>query len=132
MNIKNCGRRNVQKHIEIKGSNKYVNLYISLKFGSLDKMRITSSEPKYNLVRSGKGYITSLGFKSKARPKRYKKERHAIENFSKKDLSNIIREFEKLSYKIYEKKRPKHEPTKSYFYLARRLVNFMMRAYALN
>ena len=45
----------------------------------------------------------------------YKKSRFAIINVSKKDLSKIIREFEKLPYEIYEKKRPKHEPTDRYF-----------------
>ena len=28
VNMKNCGRRNAKKHREIKGSNKYVTLYI--------------------------------------------------------------------------------------------------------
>ena len=44
VNMKNCGRRNVIKHREIKGSDKYVTLDISLKFDSSDKMKITSSE----------------------------------------------------------------------------------------
>ena len=55
--------------------------------------------------------ITSLGFKPKVISHKYKKARYAIGNFSKKDLSKIIREFEKLPYENYEKKRPKHEPT---------------------
>ena len=37
MNI--CSRRNVRKHREIKGSGKYVTLYISLKFDSLEKIK---------------------------------------------------------------------------------------------
>ena len=45
LNMKNCGRRNVRKHIEIKDSGKYITLDISLKFGSLYDMRITSSDP---------------------------------------------------------------------------------------
>ena len=49
VNMKNCGRRNVRKHREIKGSDKYVTLEISLKFDSLDKMRTTSSESKVKL-----------------------------------------------------------------------------------
>ena len=49
-----------------------------------------------------------------------------------KDLSKIIREFEKLPYKSYERRRPKHDPTDSYFYLARQLAKCMMRDYALN
>ena len=49
VNIKNCGRRNVRKHKEIKGSDNYVTLDISLKFDSLDKMKITSSESKGKL-----------------------------------------------------------------------------------
>ena len=51
VNMKSCGHTNVRKHREIKGSDKYVNLDISLKFGSLDKTRITSSDPKDNLGR---------------------------------------------------------------------------------
>ena len=61
VDIKNCGRRNVSKHKEIRGidkyvtlkkqkeirgSDKYVSLDISSKFDSLDKMNITSSESK--------------------------------------------------------------------------------------
>ena len=65
--MKNCGCRNVSKHKEIKGIDNYVTLGISLKFDSLDKMKITSSESKEKLERSGKGLITSLGFKTKAR-----------------------------------------------------------------
>ena len=68
--MKNCGHRNVRKHKDIKGSDKYVTLDISSKFDSLDKMKITSSESKGKLERSGKGLITSLGFKTKARPQK--------------------------------------------------------------
>ena len=42
LNMKNCGRINVSKHRDIKGSEKYVTLDISLKFDSLDKMKIKS------------------------------------------------------------------------------------------
>ena len=49
VNMKNCGRRNVRKHIDIKVDDKYVTLDISLNFGSLDRMKITSSDPKYYL-----------------------------------------------------------------------------------
>ena len=76
--------------------------------------------------------ITSLGLKAKTRPNKYKKARYAIRNFNKKDLSNIISEFEKLPYESYDKKRPKHESTDSYFYLARQLAECMMRVDALN
>ena len=112
--MKHCGRHNVRKHRDIKGSDKYVTLDISLKIDSLEKMRITSSKSKdNNLERSGKGLITSMGLKAKIRPHKYKKERYAIENVRKKDLSRIIREFEKLPYETYKKKRPKHEPNDS-------------------
>ena len=69
VNMEICGCCNVRKHREIKGSDKYVTLEISLKSFSLDKIRITSSEPKDNLGRSGKGLITYLGLKAKARLK---------------------------------------------------------------
>ena len=119
MNMNCFGRPNFMKHIDIKGSYKYVTLDISLKFDSMDKMKITSSESKFKLVISVKGLITSLGLKAKARPKKYKKASCTIGNFSKKDLSKIIREFEKLSYKSYERRRPKHKPTDRSFYLVR-------------
>ena len=113
MNMKICGCHNVRKHRDIKGSENYITLDISLKFDSLYKMKISSSESTVKLVKSGKGLITSLGLKTKKSPRENKRARYAIGNVSKKDLSRIIREFEKLPYDIYEKKRPKHDPTDS-------------------
>ena len=104
--------------MDIKDSDKYISLDILLKFGSLDNMRIKSSDPKDYLGISGKGLITSLGIKTNARSKKNKKSRYAITNVSMKDISNIVKDFEKLPYEGYVKKRPKHEPTERYFYLA--------------
>ena len=42
VNMENCGCSNDGKHREIKGSDNYITLDISLKFESLDKMIITS------------------------------------------------------------------------------------------
>ena len=114
-NMKNCGHFNVRKHRYIKDSDKYITLDILLKLVSLYKTRITSLEPKNYLRISGQGLFTSLGLKAKSRPNKYKKAGCTIVNFSKKDLSKIFREFEKLPYKSYEWRRPKHEPTESYF-----------------
>ena len=61
-----------------------------------------------------------------------KKARYTLGNVSMKDLSKIIREFEKFLYKSYERRRPKHDPTDIYFYLARHIEKCMMRADALN
>ena len=49
-----------------------------------------------------------------------------------KDISNIIKEFQKLPFKGYVCNSPKHEPTNSYFYLARHLEKCMMRSDYLN
>ena len=49
VNMKNCGRLNVRKNREIKGSDKYVTLVVSLKFDSLENMKITYSESKEKL-----------------------------------------------------------------------------------
>ena len=111
VNLKICFLRNVRKHKEIKRGNKYVTLDISLKFYSLNKMRITSSESKVRLEISENGLITPLRFRAKIRPQKYKRARCAIVNFSKKDHSKIIREFEKFEKLRYEKKMPKHKPT---------------------
>ena len=70
--------------------------------------------------------IKSLGFKTKSRSQKYKKARYAIRYVSEKDIYKIIREFEKFEKLSYEKKRPKHEPTESYFHLARQLAKCMM------
>ena len=47
--MKNYGRRNVRKYIDINSGDKYVTLDIALKFDGLYKMRITSSESKVKL-----------------------------------------------------------------------------------
>ena len=114
------------------GSDKYVTMEISAKFDILNKMKITSSESEVKLERLGKGLITSLGFKNKAIPKKYKKARYAIGNVSEKDLLEIIKEFEKIETLPSEKKRPKHEPTHSYFCLVRQLEKCMMISDNLN
>ena len=134
VNMKNCVNRNVRKHKEIRGSDKYINLkkhkeirgsdkYITLDISSmfdcLDKMKITSSESKGKLERSGEVLMTSLGFKTKARSQKYKQAWYAIGNVSEKDISNIIKKFEKIEKLSYERKRPNHEPTESYFRPAR-------------
>ena len=60
-------------------------------------METTSYESKGKLGRSGKGLVTDLALKTKAGSRKYKKARYAIVNVSMKDISNIIKEFEKLS-----------------------------------
>ena len=89
-------------------------------------MEITSSESKVKLVRSGKGLITSLGLKTKARSQKYSKASYAIGNVSENDFSRIIKDFDKIEKLPYENKRPKHEPTDSYFHLVRQLAKCMM------
>ena len=80
VNMKNCGQRNVRKHKEIKGSDKCVtlNIYeilnISEKFDDLNKMETTSSESKVELEGSGKGLVTALALKTKARSKNTKRQ----------------------------------------------------------
>ena len=49
-----------------------------------------------------------------------------------KDLLKIIREFENFPYKNNEIRRPKHDATESYFYLARQIEECIVRSDALN
>ena len=95
-------------------------------------METTYSESKEKLERPGKGLVTALAFKTKVRSPKYKKARYAIGNVSEKDISKIIREFEKFEKLPYENKMPKHEPTPSYFHLVRQLAKCMMRSDELN
>ena len=78
------------------------------------------------------GLVTTLAFKTKVRSPKYKKAGYAIGNVSEKDLSKIIKEFEKIGKLTYEKKRPKNEPTPSYFHLVRQLAKCMMRSDKIN
>ena len=83
-------------------------------------MKTTSSESKEKLEISEKGLVTALDFKTKVRfSQKYKKARYAIGNVIEKDLSKIIKEFEKIGKLPYENKKPKHEPTRSYFHLVK-------------
>ena len=80
VNMKNYGRSKVSIHTEIKGSDKCVtlNMYeilnISETFDRLNKMETTSSESKVELERSGKGLVTALALKTKARSKNTKRQ----------------------------------------------------------
>ena len=127
MNMKNCGRRKVRKHKDIKGSDKCVTLNILEKFYCLNKMETTYSESKGELGRPGKGLVTALALKTKVGFEKYKKARYAIENVSMKDLSNIIKEFEKIGKVPYVKRIPKHEPTSSYYHLVGCIAECILR-----
>ena len=67
----------------------------------------------------GKGLVTDLAFKTKLSSQKYKKASYAIGDVSEKDLPDIIKKFEKIGKLPYEKKRPKHEPTPSYFHIVK-------------
>ena len=74
VNMKNCGRRKVGKHKEIKGSDKIFTLNVSAKFDILNKMETTSSESKGRLGRSGKGLVTAMSLKTKVGSKNTKRQ----------------------------------------------------------
>ena len=76
VNIKKCGCHDIRKHRDIKYSDNYITLDISLKFGSLKNMIITSSYPKDYLVGSGEGLITSMVIKTNVRSKKNKRAFH--------------------------------------------------------
>ena len=61
-----------------------------------------------------------------------KKASYTIVTVSEEDLTKIIKKFEKFEKLPSEKTRPKHEPTDSYFYLARQLAKCMMKSDNLN
>ena len=61
-----------------------------------------------------------------------KRIHQTIGNFSKRDVSRIIKDFEKIEKLLYDNNRPKHEPTDSYFHLVRQIVKCMMRSDKLN
>ena len=91
-------------------------------------METTSSDSKIKFGRSVKGLVTALTLKTKVRSKKLKKARYAIGNVSMKDLSKIIKEFEKIVKVPYVKRIPKHEPTSSYYYLFGCIADCMLRS----
>ena len=72
--------------------------------------------------------VTALSLKTKARSKKYKKARYAIRNVSMKDLSNIIKDFEKTVNVPYVKRIPKHEPVSSYYHMVWFIAECMLRS----
>ena len=83
-------------------------------------------------MKISKGVDYLSGYQDHFKVNEEQKSRHAITNTSMKDLSESIKKFENLTYKGYVRMRPKHESTNSYFYLARLISKFMMRADTLN
>ena len=77
---------------------------------------------------SGNGLVTDLDFKTKVKSQKYKKAKYAIGNVNEKDLSKIMKEFEKIGKVTYVIRTPKHEPTPSYFHLVRQLEKCMKRS----
>ena len=77
---------------------------------------------------SGKWLLTALALKTEDISTKYKKARYAIRNVSMKDLSNKIKDFEKIVKVPHLKKTPKHKPTLSYFHLVQCLRKCMMRS----
>ena len=74
-----------------------------------------------------KGVGNRSGSQDQSKVERYKKARYAIGNVSMKDLSKIIKEFEKIVRVPYVKMIPKHEPTWSYYHLVGCIAEFMLR-----
>ena len=58
-----------------------------------------------------KGAGNRSGSQDQSKVEKEKKVSYAIRNVSMKDLSNIIKEFEKIVKVPYVKRIPKHEPT---------------------
>ena len=104
MNMKNCGCRNVSKHIDIKVIDTYITLDIFLKFGSMDKTRISYSEPKDNLGGSGKGLITSLGLKAKTRPKKLKRQGMPLEMSVRRTFQRLLGSFRNILINVMSRR----------------------------
>ena len=70
----NYGHQKVREHQDIKGRDNCVTLNTSEKFDSLNKTETTYSESKGKLGISGKGLVTALALKTKARSKNIKRQ----------------------------------------------------------
>ena len=124
VNMKNYGCCNFRKHREIKNGEQYIALVISPKFGNMDKIKITYSEPKDYLGIPVKGLITSLGIKTIIRPKKIERTRFSITEAILKDFLRLF-----MNLKIWLMRvmwgRLTKIPTDSYFYLSRQISKCM-------
>ena len=84
--------------MDIKNGDQYITLDISLKFGNMGNIKITSSEPKYYLGISDKWLIHSLGINNIRRLTKIRKTNFAITEVIIKDISKIIKEFKDVPY----------------------------------
>ena len=73
-----------------------------------------------------KGVGNRSGSQDQSKVEKYKKARYAIGNISMKNLSNIIKDFEKMVKVPYVKRIPKHEPTSSYYHLVGCITECML------
>ena len=132
VNMKNCGRRKVRKHKEIKGSDQCVtlNIYeilnISEKFDNLNNMETTSSVKSIiGEIRKGVGNRSGSQDQSKVEKIQKGKVCHR-----KYQHEGSFQENQRVWKKIkvtYVKRIPKHEPTSSYFRLVVCIGDYMMR-----
>ena len=106
VDMKNCGRHNVSKQKENRGSDKYVTLDISSKFDNLDKMKTKSSESKGKLERSGKGLVTSLGFRTKVSSKNTKKQGMPSEISVRRTFLRLLRSLRNLESYLVRRRGP--------------------------
>ena len=111
MKINGCC--NVNKHRDIKGSDKYVILYILLKFGSMERIKITFSERKDNLGIARKGIDYLSGSQGQSKAKEHTKRQGMPSQMSVRRTLQKIGDFDKLLYKSYESRRTNHDPTDS-------------------
>ena len=86
VNMKNCGRRNARKHREINNGDKYITLYIYLNSDSLEKIKITPSEPKDH----ERVWLPIWVARPLEGQRKLKRQRISITNVSHRYISKIV------------------------------------------
>ena len=76
--------------------------------------------------------VTALAFKTKVRSPKYKKAKYDIRNVSEKDLSKIIKEFEKIDNCLMRRRGPHMSLLRAIFIKQREIAKCMMRSDNLN
>ena len=122
--MKNCGRRNVRKHREIKNGEQYIIFDISSKIDFLDKRGFTSSESKGCTVGPGNGLTKSMSLSTKI-PNKKQKESFPITNINKQDFGSLIKKFYNSPYLGYKSIQVHNEPTEDYFFLIKYITKII-------
>ena len=93
VNTRSFGHCNIKKHKEIRNSEQYITLNISLKLDFLDNTEVTYPGSRDYIGTSGKRMNTSMTFSTIRSSKKKQKESNSITEIFPQDFMKLLEEF---------------------------------------